>query len=796
MAYVRWFDTLRNNDVGLVGGKNASLGQMIYGLKNKGVAIPNGFAVTADAYRYYLRYNSLERPMQQLLRALRPNNMQSLKKTGAAVRRLIANAQMPDDLQKEIITAYKKLCGSKNCDVAVRSSATAEDLPTASFAGQQDTFLHIRGDAALIRACQKSMASLFTDRAIIYRIEKGFDHFEVALSIGVQKMIRSDKAVSGVAFSVDTETGFKDVVMIDAAYGLGESIVQGIVNPDEYFVFKTTLATGYAPIIKKRLGDKKIKIIYSNAKNHTVKKVAVSKKEQHRFCLSDDEILSLARMVQMIDDYYSKLNKQWTPMDVEWAKDGIDGKLYIVQARPETVHGHKTQSFYASYRLLKKPSKSAQLITGLSIGTHIVSGPVRIVTSIKDISKVRKDDIIVTKMTDPDWVPVMKKAAGIITDLGGRTCHAAIVSRELNTPAIVGTENGTRVLKNGTVVTLDCSQGSIGYVYKGAIPFEMQKIDYKKVPQSPVPLMVNSAAPEAAFSISALPVDGVGLARIEYIIANCVKVHPMALLHPEHIESVRVKKQIQTLTAAYPSRKDFFIDTLAQGIGMIAAAFYPRPVIVRFSDFKSNEYRNLIGGQYFEQEEANPMLGFRGASRYTHERYQEAFCLEIAAIRKARELMGLSNIKVMIPFVRTIAELQDVIDFMKSCGLKKGKDGLQIVMMCEVPSNVLLIEQFAQYVDGFSIGSNDLTQLTLGVDRDSALLAGLFDERNPAVMKLFEMAIAGAHAKKKYIGICGQAPSDYTELAEFLIKKGIDSISLNADSVIPFLMKEAKKRRR
>ena len=793
MAYVRWFDSLTNKDVGLVGGKNASLGEMIQALQKRGVTIPNGFAVTADAYRYYLQYNDLEDPLHELMGKLRPKDMGSLKRTGVAVRRLIADAQMPPDLKKEIIAAYKKLCGSKVCDVAVRSSATAEDLPTASFAGQQETFLNVRGDAALVRACQKSMASLFTDRAIIYRIEKGFDHFDVALSVGVQKMIRSDKAVSGVAFSVDTETGFKDVIMIDAAYGLGESIVQGIVNPDEYFVFKTTLATGHAPIIKKRLGDKKIKIVYSSSKTHPVKKVAVLKKEQQRFCLTDKEVLSLAQMVQTIEEYYSKLNKRWTPMDVEWAKDGNDGKLYIVQARPETVHGQKKRCVYASYRLLKKPSSSAQIAIGLSIGSHIVSGPARVIASAKDISKVRKGDIIITKMTDPDWVPVMKLAAGIITNLGGRTCHAAIVSRELGTPAIVGAGTATKTIKNGMEITLDCSQGATGYVYKGAIPFEAQEIDCKKVPKSPVPVMVNVGTPEAAFAVSALPVDGVGLARVEYIIANSVKVHPMALLHPEKVKSVRIKKEIELLAGAYPSYTDFFVDTLAQGMGTIAAAFYPRPVIVRLSDFKSNEYRNLIGGEYFEQEESNPMLGFRGASRYTHEQYQEAFCLEVAAVRKARELMGLKNIMVMIPFVRTLEEARGVIDLMASFGLKKGVDGLKLVMMCEIPSNVLLIEQFAKQFDGFSIGSNDLTQLTLGVDRDSAILADLFDERDPAVMKLFEMAIAGAHAKKKFIGICGQAPSDYPEVAQFLISKGIDSISLNADSVIPFLMRQHDK---
>ncbi len=796
-SYIRWFETLTMKDVGSVGGKNASIGQMIRALSKKGITIPGGFAITADAYRYYIRYNNLEERMKALMDELDPEDVLALKRIGRKIRALIAGGQMPEDLHKEIGAAYVKLCrasGQKNCDVAVRSSATAEDLPTASFAGQQETFLNVRGEQALIRACKKSMASLFTDRAIIYRIEQGFDHFDVALSVGVQKMIRSDKAVSGVAFSLDTETGFKNVIMIDAAYGLGESIVQGLVNPDEYFVFKPTLEKGFAPILKKKLGDKHIKIVYSRSIEHPVKKVAVSKKDRARFALTDPEVLELAKMVATIDTYYSKLHKRWTPMDVEWAKDGVDGKIYILQARPETVHSQKKRCVYTTYTLLKKPAQKDIIVTGLSIGEYIVSGPARVVKSAKDIGRIKKGDIIVTPMTDPDWVPVMKRAAGIITDLGGRTCHAAIVSRELGTPAIVGAQTATKKIKNGMQITLDCSRGAIGYVYKGAVPFEKEEIDCDDVPKAAVPIMVNIAAPEIAFSLSALPVDGVGLARIEYIISNSIKIHPMALVRPEKIKNSQVRKKIAQLTEAYPSKQQFFVDTLAQGIGTIAAAFYPRPVIVRLSDFKSNEYGNLLGGQFFEQEEANPMLGFRGASRYVHELYQDAFCLECAAIIKARQEMGLDNIMVMIPFVRTLDEASRVIDQMAHCGLKKGKDGLELVMMCELPSNVILIEQFAELFDGFSIGSNDLTQLTLGVDRDSALLAHMFDERDPAVMKMFEMAIQGAHRKKKFIGICGQAPSDYPELAKFLIKEGIDSISLNADSVIPFLLGSSGKK--
>ena len=710
---------------------------------------------------------------------------------------MIASGEMPSELADEITAAYRKLSkfyNQKASDVAVRSSATAEDLPTASFAGQQETFLNIRGDKALLNACKKSMASLFTDRAIIYRIEKGFDHFLVALSVGVQKMIRSDKATSGVAFSLDTETGFKDVIMIDAAFGLGESIVKGLVNPDEYFVFKPTLEKGYDPIIKKRLGTKKVKIIYSSSSRYPTKRVAVSKKEQRQFVLHDDEVLELAHMVNAIDKYYSSLHKRWMPMDVEWAKDGIDGKLYILQARPETVHAQRSGTMIKIYRLKKSVDPKKILTTGQSIGQQIASGPARVIRNVKDINKVQKGDIIVTTMTDPDWVPVMKRAAGIVTNLGGRTCHAAIVSRELDRPAIVGTKDATKRIKNGQKITIDCAQGAEGFVYEGAIPFEIKETDLKKLPKLPIDLMVNIANPDNAFTVGQLPVAGVGLARIEFIITNEVKIHPMALLRPKSIKNKKVKQQIEDLTAAYSSKQQFFIDTLSQGIGMIAAAFYPRPVIVRLSDFKTNEYRNLLGGDQFEIEEANPMLGLRGASRYTHELYQDAFRLEVDALQKVREGMGFDNVMVMLPFVRTVDEAKRVVDLLAHCGLRRHKKGLKLVMMCEIPSNVIMIDEFSRYFDGFSIGSNDLTQLTLGVDRDSAVLADLFDERDPAVKKMMVMAIEGAHRNKRFIGICGQAPSDYPELAEFLIKKGIDSISLNPDSVLPFLLRYKRRR--
>ncbi len=796
MRYIRWFSTLSMKDVSLVGGKNASLGEMISTLSKKGLPIPNGFAITADAYWYYLKKNDLLNSLLSLMKQLDPKKMQSLKRIGAAIRKLIASGKMPEDLENQIIASYEKLCDiykQKKCDVAVRSSATAEDLPTASFAGQQDTFLNVRGSTALIAACKKSMASLFTDRAIIYRIEQGFDHFDVALSVGVQKMVRSDKACAGVAFSCDTETGFKNVIMIDAAYGLGESVVKGLVNPDEYFVFKPTLEKGFLPIIKKELGNKKIKMVYSTSAVHPVKKVGVPIKKQQVFALSDKQVLQLAKMVNIIDGHYSKRNKKWTPMDVEWAQDGDDGKIYIVQARPETVHAQEASHIYTTHRLLNSGTKE-EIVSGLSVGEYIASGPARVIISLKDMDKVKAGDIVVTHMTDPDWVPVMKKAAGIVTDLGGRTCHAAIVSRELGTPAIVGTNNATKKIKNGEKITIDCSAGSTGYVYRGLLPFEKKEVDCTELPKSPVPLMMNVANPSNAFSLSELPVDGVGLARIEFIISTFIKAHPMALLKPEKITNNRIRKQIKELVGAYESPKRFFVDSLAQGIGMIAAAFYPRPVTVRLSDFKSNEYENLIGGSYFEQKEANPMLGFRGASRYTHEKYKKAFLLECAALVKVRNEMGLDNVMVMVPFVRTLDEAKRTIDLLSDCGLTRGVNGLKLVMMCELPSNVILIEQFADYFDGFSIGSNDLTQLTLGVDRDSAQLAYMFDERDPAMKKMLEMAIEGAHKEKKCIGICGQAPSDYPDFAEFLITKKIDSISLNPDTVLPFLLRHKGKK--
>ena len=795
MQFIKPFEDIRLDDIALVGGKNASLGQMISSLSEKGIRVPHGFAITAAAYWYFLEANKLLEPIREIIGTLADvHDLPRLRVAAAKVRALIEHAKMPDDLAQEIKQAYKELSkryGQEAIDVAVRSSATAEDLPTASFAGQQETYLNIQGNAALLESCKKSFASLFTDRAIVYRVEQGFDHFKVGLSIGVQKMVRSDKSCSGVAFSLDTETGFSDVIMINAAYGLGETIVKGMVVPDEFAIHKPTLAQGFAPIIKKYCGDKQEKVVYGDT-THPTKIVPVPEDERLRFSLNDKEILELARMVLDIEEYYSARKNAWSPMDVEWAQDGIDRQLYIVQARPETVHALKRQDVLTRYRLKIDPDQERSLkvlVTGRSIGQKITAGVVRVIHSVQEIDRVEKGDILVTEMTDPDWVPAMRRAAGIITNRGGRTCHAAIVSRELGVPAIVGAYRATETLHDEQYITLDCSQGEEGYVYEGQLPFEVTEISLEHVPKLDVEIMVNVAAPDRALTLSFLPVEGVGLARIEFIITNSIKIHPMALLHLDKVTDESVRKKIYEITSAYKDGAQFFVQTLAQGIGMIAAAFYPRPVIVRLSDFKSNEYCNLLGGKDFEPIEANPMLGFRGAFRYDHESYREAFALECAALKAVRDVMGLRNIKIMVPFVRTISEARRVIDILAQHGLERHKDDLELVMMCEVPSNVILIDEFCTLFDGFSIGSNDLAQLTLGVDRDSSLLAHAFDERDPAVIAMMRMAIEGAHNNDRYIGICGQAPSDYPELAQLLMEADIDSMSLNPDAVIPFLMR-------
>lgn len=789
MNYIKWFDEVDLNDVPMVGGKNASIGTMIRELAAQGIQVPMGFAITSHAYRYYIEYNKLNEPMKNCLAAIGSiNDIQAVAAAGQQIRGLITHGSMPDDLQKEILACYQKLSrmyGTHELGVAVRSSATAEDLPTASFAGQQETYLNVQGTDELLESCKKCFASLYTDRSIVYRVQQGFEHEKVALSIGVQKMVRSDLAVSGVAFSLDTESGFADVVTINASYGLGETIVQGMVAPDEFVVFKPTLATGFAPVIKKYCGEKNIKIVYGENGSDT-QTVPVPLSEHYQFSLKDEEILFIARSVVTIEKHYSDKAGHWVPMDVEWAKDGNDGKIYIVQARPETVHSSQKPKELVLYKLACQAKECTLVATGRSIGQKIVSGPARIIKHITDIADIKTGEILVTDMTDPDWVPAMKKTAGIITNRGGRTCHAAIVSRELGLPAIVGTGDATERIAQGQMITIDCSRGDIGYVYDGAVPYSSEIVKLESIPPVPVDVMVNLADPESAFTVSMLPVAGVGLARMEFIITNSIKAHPMALLHPEQVHDEKVRKEIEQLTRSYDDAKQFFIQTLAQGIGMIAAAFYPRPVIVRLSDFKSNEYRNLIGGSFFEPVEENPMIGFRGACRYYHDLYKEAFVLECAALNMVRQTMGLKNVKVMVPFVRTLNEAQSVVAALAEQGLVSGTDGLQLIMMCEIPSNVILIEEFAKYFNGFSIGSNDLTQLTLGVDRDSELVQSEFDERDPAVLQMMKMAIHGAHQRERSIGICGQAPSDYPEIAEFLIELGIDSISLNPDSVLPF----------
>ncbi|MBM3887288.1 phosphoenolpyruvate synthase, partial [Candidatus Dependentiae bacterium] len=701
-------------------------------------------------------------------------------------------------LEEEMRAAYKKLESryGNHCGVAVRSSATAEDLPEASFAGQQESYLNIKGEAELLRVATHGFASLFTDRAISYRIDHGYNHMDVALSLGVQKMVRSDKGCAGVIFTLDTESGFKDSIFITGAYGLGEMVVQGKVNPDEFYVHKPTLAQGFKPLLKKRMGTKEIKLIYSDSAIKPTQVVKVDTAARNTWILSNEEIIELATQALTIENYYSTRHGSWMPMDIEWAKDGIDGKLYIVQARPETVHANnKHQTFIEEFRL-NKTNNPTILCQGKSIGHRISHGKAVIIESASFMSLVQPGDIIVTDMTDPDWEPIMKKAGGIITNRGGRTCHAAIISRELGIPAIVGTLNATTKIKHGSTITLDCSTGEIGYVYQGAVSFTKEKIEITNLKKPTVDILMNVGNPDEAFNLAKLPNDGVGLARLEFIINNSIQAHPLALLHPERITDRTTIDKINTLTHGYADKKEYFIDKLAQEAGTIAAAFYPKPVIIRMSDFKSNEYRALLGGVDFEPEEENPMIGFRGASRYHHPAYAEAFALECAAMKKIRDAMGLTNIILMLPFVRTINEAKQVIATMEKNGLSRGVNHLELYMMCEIPSNVLLIEKFAPLFDGFSIGSNDLTQMTLAVDRDSALVAPLFDERNEAVKIMLQLAIEGACKAGKKIGICGQAPSDYPEIAEFLVKTGIHSLSLNPDTVVKMyqmLGQETKK---
>jgi pyruvate,water dikinase len=781
--YVLSFGEINSRDVPKVGGKNASLGEMISSLKTEGIRVPDGFATTAKAYHEFLAANDLSEKIEKDLAEMNEGK-KSLEQTGKAIRRLFLKADFPEKITSAIRNAYKRLCEnykSEDVDVAVRSSATAEDLPEASFAGQQETFLNVTGEDELLDACRKCYASLFTDRAIVYRQEKGFEHMKVALSVGVQKMVRSDKAGSGVIFSIDTETGFPHVVVINAAWGLGENVVQGAVNPDEYRIFKPLLdQDGYKPIIEKTLGGKEKKMIYARGGSTTTKNINTSKKERRTFVLGNDEILKLARWTCRIEDHYNK------PMDIEWAKDGETGELFIVQARPETVQSQKQAGSLKAYSLKQKGEK---LLTGLSIGDAIAAGKVCLIKGPDQIGEFEKNGVLVTEMTDPDWVPIMKKAAGIVTDHGGRTCHAAIVSRELGIPAIVGTGEATETLKTGQEITISCAEGEKGFVYEGRLKFEAKEVNLKDIPETRTRIMMNIASPAAAFRWWRLPCEGIGLARMEFIINNIIKIHPMALVRFNALKDKQAKKQIETLTEGYEDKTEYFIDHLAQGIAKIAASQYPEPVIVRMSDFKTNEYADLIGGGEFESRENNPMLGFRGASRYYSEKYREGFALECRAIKRVREKIGLSNVLIMIPFCRTLEEADKVLKVLAENDLIRGKQGLEVYVMCEVPSNVILADQFAERFDGFSIGSNDLTQLVLGVDRDSSELADLFDERNEAVKKEISRLIRTAHRNNSKVGICGQAPSDYPDFAAFLVREGIDSISLNPDSVI-----EVKKR--
>lgn len=796
--FILWFDQISYHDVPLVGGKNASLGEMYSKLSAKGIKVPYGFAVTAEAYKYFIQENHLDNKIKEILSGLDTRNVEDLQKRGKKVRNLILRAKMPPALEEEIKKAYARMeeLYGKEVDVAVRSSATAEDLPDASFAGQQETYLNIKGIKNVIKAVQKCFASLFTDRAISYREDKGFDHFSVYLSVAIQKMVRSDKACSGVMFTLDTESGFKDVVYITGTWGLGEALVQGMVNPDEFYVFKPTLKEGYKPILSKKLGSKDIKMVYGAGRS-AVRTVKTTKEERLSYVLSDEEILTLAKWAMAIEEHYGR------PMDIEWAKDG-DGKgigtgdLFIVQARPETVHSSKEQKFYEIYKL---KGEGEVLCTGKAVGSKIGQGKARVILDVSEINEFQEGEVLVTEMTDPDWEPIMKKAAAIVTDKGGRTCHAAIISRELGIPCIVGTEVASRIIKTGDEITVDCSRGEEGYVLKGLVPYEVERIDLESLPRTKTKIMMNVGIPEQAFHQGQIPNDGVGLARIEFIIGSHIGIHPLALIEYEKLKEQaksdpkirKVVRIIEERAFGYERKADFFIDKLAQGIATIAAAFYPKDVIVRFSDFKTNEYANLVGGFLYEPEEHNPMLGWRGASRYYDPKFEPAFALECLAIKKVREEMGLKNVKVMIPFCRTLEEGRKVIAVMEKYGLKQGKNGLEIYVMCEIPSNVVLAEEFAKVFDGFSIGSNDLTQLTLGLDRDSELVSHIYDERNLAVKKLIKEVIQAAKKYKRKIGICGQAPSDFPDFAEFLVECGIDSMSLTPDTIVKTRLLVAEK---
>ncbi len=777
--YIKFFKDITLPDIPEVGGKNASLGEMYKYLAPKGVNLPNGFATTSKAYRYFIKSAGLGDQIESILSDLNVKNVRELKKRGAEVRRLILQAKMPIDFEAEIIDGYHELskaCGKKNLVVAVRSSATAEDLPNASFAGQQETYLNISGHDHVLESVKKCIASLFTDRAIVYRVENGFSHMDVALSVGVQQMVAVRSKAAGVMFTIDTETGFKNAVVVSSIYGLGENIVQGHVSPDEFTVFKPTLA-----ILRRKVGAKKLKMI--PVANSKTKNISVSKKDQDRFSITDSQVKILAQWAIDIENHYGK------PMDIEWALDEDDNKLYIVQARAETVQSRRDTNVVEVYELQEK---GPLLTTGTSVGSKIASGRSNKIMSVKQIDSFREGDVLITDMTDPDWVPIMKKASAIVTNKGGRTCHAAIVSRELGVPCVVGTGNATRVIADGRPVTVSCAEGGEGRVYARQLKYNVHRTNIKNLKRPKTKIMMNVGSPEYAFSYAQIPNDGVGLAREEFIIDSHIKIHPLALLHFDKVKDPHVKSQIQTLTKGYFKKEDYFVDKLAEGIAMIGAAFYPNDVIIRFSDFKTNEYANLIGGAQFEPQENNPMIGWRGASRYYSPEYREAFELECLAMQKVRDRMGLTNVKAMIPFCRTLDEAKKVLDIMAGTGLKRGKNGFQVYVMCEIPANVILAEQFAELFDGFSIGSTDLTQLALGVDRDNHTVAHVYDENNEAVRELIRTVVKVAKKKKVKIGLCGQAPSDSPEFARFLVETGIDSMSLAPDTVVKTTVDIAK----
>jgi pyruvate,water dikinase len=786
--YIKFFSELGIKDVPLVGGKNANLGEMYRELTSQNLSVPNGFAITVDAYKAILTKSGAWEKLKELLKDLNPDDVAELQKRGTKSRELIYNSPIPDEIKQEIIEAYRQLKNEygEELSLAVRSSATAEDSPNASFAGQNDTYLNVSGDDGLLDAYKRCLASLFTDRSIHYKIDNGFDQFKVYLSVVVMKMVRSDIGSSGVMFSIDTETGFKDVVFINATLGLGENIVQGTIDPDSFYIHKPTFEKGYRTVLKRSLGSKELKMIFSkdiNTQNiaaEFTKNISTTIEERNQFCIGDEDVMVLADYAIKIEKHYSEKAGLDKPMDIEWAKDGIDGKIYIVQARPETIESQKKGKTLEVYHL-KESSKI--LVTGKAVGTKIGAGKIRVIKDVAHLKEFKPGEILVSDTTTPDWEPVMKTAAAVITNKGGRTCHAAIISRELGVPAIVGCGNATELLQTGQEVTVNCAEGEDGKVYERKLQYEITKTDLSTLPKPKTKIMMNLGNPDMAFSLSSFPIDGIGLARMEFIISEYIKIHPMALIHPEKLDD-ETKTDIEKITFGYKNKKDFFIQTLSEGVGTIAAAFYPKPVIVRMSDFKTNEYASLIGGKFFENTEDNPMLGFRGASRYAHPLYEAGFGLECASMKRVREEMGLTNVILMIPFCRRVSEGKQVLQTMEKYGLKKGENALEVYVMCEIPNNVILVDQFAEIFDGFSIGSNDLTQLTLGVDRDSEIVSFDFDERDEGVLQMIKLAVEGCKRNNRHSGICGEAPSDYPEVAEYLVRLGIDSISLNPDSIL------------